>query len=315
MQWSPISAPGTFEQVNERYAVQSGTLMNNDNFRFFTDVWHNIAHGYVLSTRYDSNNNPLDTIVKFVNVLNPITHGTQNYQDMRFGTNIITPPFSSNDNGQHRNFLITNEVPSGYYIVNVLGKFGGTFGVVYTGKMFIPGTSGPPSIDNQHSVTRVMQTGGSDPCHPGQVFDHAVGECIGDAAPPTHAVGGPTGGPTCTAIQHLDPTYHVCVPLGLPFPPNPNGPWPGPEAGAENCPSVSLGFNSHLGVCAPPGGVVCPAGSHVIPPGMSQYAGYCDFNVQPPLGPDHIHLVADNSVNVTPVTSGPTPPCSVDPTT
>jgi hypothetical protein len=320
VQWSPISAPGTFEQVNERYAVQSGTLMNNNQFTFFTDVWHNVAHGNILSTRYDSNNNPSDTIVKFVNVLNPITHGTQNYQDMRFGTTIITPPFSSNDNGQHRNFLITNEVPSGYYIVNVLGKFGGTqnFGVVYTGKMLIPGTSGPATsstasgtIGNQHSVIRVVVRDGSDPCHPGQAFDPTISECIGNVAPPTHAIAAPTGGQTCTAIHHLDPTFHmVCVPLGHPFP-LAGQPYPPILAGAENCP---YGFNWHIGQCYVQGGG-CGPGAHVVTSAFPPYVPICEFIITPTVDmTTGYYQNVDNQQNA-PATSGPTPPCTVDPTT
>jgi uncharacterized membrane protein YgcG len=267
-----------FEPINERYMVQSGNLVNNDNFKFFRDVWDEVTRGDIVGAQY-GNNNILDTIVKFVKVLNPIPNGAQEYKNMKFGTTIITPPHSSDDNGQHRNFLITNDVPGGYYLVNVFGKFGGTqnFGVVYTGKMLIANASGPSGLDNQRSVTRVIVRDGSYNCHPGQVYDPTTGDCIGNITPRT----GPHT--DCTAIQHLDPTYHVCVPLGRPWPPL-GSPYPPVEPGEDNC---AAGFNFHVGACVPPGGG-CPPGTHRASARPIAEI-FCEFNVIPPLGPDGLH--------------------------
>jgi hypothetical protein len=147
-----------FEVVNERYLIQQGTLKNNQNFKFFSDLWHEVSHGDIATVKI--NKNPTDIVIKLVNVLNPITKGRQDIKDMKLGAIVITLANAPNDNGQHRRFIITNDIPSGYYLANIIVKFPseGLY-VVYTGKLFIASSAGPANIDNirSTSVTLVRQ--------------------------------------------------------------------------------------------------------------------------------------------------------------
>jgi hypothetical protein len=234
-----------FEPVNERYIVQSGTLINNDNFKFYSDEWHEVAHGDILQARIDGN--PDDMAVKLVKVLNPVERGHQDFKDMRFSNIIITLPLASSYNGQHRNFLVTNDVPSGYYVVNILARFNNQqLAIVYTGKVFIPAAAGSANIESEHS----SQSGPGQQartCGANQTFDRVSGDCV------VNRGGGPgtiTRGP-CAAGQvrteRMSTNYRLergpCVPIPSSVP----------------CPT---GQERNLldGRCRPPPALSCPPG-------------------------------------------------------
>jgi hypothetical protein len=57
--------------------------------------------------------------VNFVEITNP---SERNITKLQVGKN-YTLPTSANDNNLHRNFVILNEIPNGYYLVNLLAVY------------------------------------------------------------------------------------------------------------------------------------------------------------------------------------------------
>jgi hypothetical protein len=91
---------------------------------------------------------------------------------MRLGTAVITLPLSSNDKGQHKHFLVSKDVPPGYYLLNLITKFPNqNVNLVYTGKAFVPQPT-PQVVTKTHTIIE---------CGPGT---HKLnGKCVPNLCP------------------------------------------------------------------------------------------------------------------------------------
>jgi hypothetical protein len=132
-----------------------------------------------------SNNvNPSTASILLVNVLNPLQ--ATSIKNMRLGTAVITLPLSSNDKGQHKHFLVSKDVPPGYYLLNLITKFPNqNVNLVYTGKAFVPQPT-PQVVTKTHTIIE---------CGPG-----------------THKFNGKCVPNLCPAGQHKDSTTGRCIP-------------------------------------------------------------------------------------------------------
>ena len=100
-----------------------------------------------------SNVNPSTARILLVNVLNPLQ--ATSIKNMRLGTAVITLPLSSNDKGQHKHFLVSKDVPPGYYLLNLITKFPNqNINLVYTGKAFCTSTNTASSNKNTYYNTQ-----------------------------------------------------------------------------------------------------------------------------------------------------------------
>lgn len=121
----------------------SGSTINDPNFKFTVSDWPTVRNGDVIIPIFKSDlysAKPSDVRMQFINVLNP--NQARDFQSMVLGSNIISLPFGTNADGQYRHFLVSNDVPSGYYLVNVnVGFDNENVDAVYTGKLFIPSAS------------------------------------------------------------------------------------------------------------------------------------------------------------------------------
>jgi len=117
----------------------TGATTNNPNFAFTTSQWPSVNHGEILNTTFFSTSpslQPSNVTVAFVNVLNPLQ--STDFNSMQLGSSFILP-LSADDRGQYRNFIVSNEIPSGYYLVNVQSIFDNyNVNSVYSGKVYIP---------------------------------------------------------------------------------------------------------------------------------------------------------------------------------
>lgn len=159
VQWEPKLHPGVFEQVNERYLISKGkSQVNNPNFKFFSDKWYEETHGTVIVVKFTVRNaNPSFVAIKLINVLNAKPGTRQTFNELKLGNTITTLPLAADDNNQKRHFLISNDVASGYYVLNLIPTFGDHTSIVYTGKIFVPATK-TPAGSSGHSTTVVRST-------------------------------------------------------------------------------------------------------------------------------------------------------------
>src|SRR6476659_1151152 len=100
---------------------------------------------------------PSSVIVTLVNVLNPLS--SVDFNSMQLGNNSFILPLSIDDGGQNRNFVMPDNIPSGYYLINVLGTFdNNSFNTIYTGKVFIPVKTAMTVVPQQPLI--IGQAGG-----------------------------------------------------------------------------------------------------------------------------------------------------------
>jgi hypothetical protein len=203
IQWSPKIRPGFFEQVNERYLILNGkSQINNPNFKFFSDQWYQKTHGTVLVVKFTGRNtNPSSVAIKLINVLNAKPGTRQTFKELRLGDTITTLPFAPGDNMQQRHFLISNDVASGYYILNLIVNFGSHLSIVYTGKVFVPAAKTPVGA-TAHSTTVVR----------------ATAKARASATAKATATAGPTIIINCPSTQHFDDNLSKCIDNTPPIP-------------------------------------------------------------------------------------------------
>ena len=131
----------------------SNVIASDSNFGFTTDIWPSVYKGQVLNTIFDSNSSlkqPNYTEVHLVNVLNPHQGINSNISSWQIGNHSYTLPLSIDDNSRYQNFLISKDILSGYYLINVLAGFNeSNLKVVYTGKILIPVDGLSPALPSQ----------------------------------------------------------------------------------------------------------------------------------------------------------------------
>ena len=209
---------GKFEQINLRQFILSDKSSRvNPLFKFNSEEWHKLTHGYILDTLYtknggavgvaaSSNVNPSTARILLVNVLNPLQ--ATSIKNMRLGTAVITLPLSSNDKGQHKHFLVSKDVPPGYYLLNLITKFPNqNINLVYTGKAFVPQPT-PQVVTKTHTIIHNEGlrcgpgthevNGKCVPCPTGQHKDSTTGRCIPDICTKDPKAVGCPGVPDCT---------------------------------------------------------------------------------------------------------------------
>ena len=116
----------------------TSTITNDPNFTFTMSQWPSVFIGYLNIVFGCSSSliQPSGVNVKLTSILNPLQ--SSDFNSMQLGSNAYTLPLSSDDGGQNRNFVVSNEIPSGYYLIDVSTTFNNNFNALYTGKVFIP---------------------------------------------------------------------------------------------------------------------------------------------------------------------------------
>ncbi len=144
----------------------SNTVVNDPNFSFTTDLWPVINHSASLNTAFGASSmQPSSVAITLKTVLNP-TQAT-NINNMQLGTTYQLP-LSAQDAGQLRNFLVSSDIPSGHYLVDVSSNYG-NLDAVYSGKLFILSTSPIQPASTLNTVTKIV-TNVIDECPKGQIL-------------------------------------------------------------------------------------------------------------------------------------------------
>jgi hypothetical protein len=93
------------------YVSSSGSTIKNPDFSFTVLDWPSVRYGDIITPVFKNSLDsakPSDVRIQFVNVLNP--HQARDFQSIVLGSNIISLPFGTNDNGKYRYFLVSNDI-------------------------------------------------------------------------------------------------------------------------------------------------------------------------------------------------------------
>jgi uncharacterized membrane protein YgcG len=157
--------------------VDKNTTIKDPSFSFTVPNWPLMSPGDHIRTAFSANvGNNLQTLspssVKFqlVNILNPAnvkdaTAGNlNNFDSLKIGTTIKTLPLLSINAGKNRDFLVSSNISSGYYLVNVLVKFPDqSYTTVYTGKVMVESASSTIPSPGQERTNGVASPGQTPP--------------------------------------------------------------------------------------------------------------------------------------------------------
>jgi len=153
----------------------TSSVTNDPNFSFTTAQWPSVSNGNIINIVFGNSSlllQPSSVSVKLTNVLNPFQ--SIDFNSMQLGSNFTLPLFS-NDGGQNRNFVVSNEIPSGYYLVDVSTTFN-NFNTVYTGKVFIPDTTSLMTESQQPMIISKPTQGSDTLCSIGTIYMNGL--CI-----------------------------------------------------------------------------------------------------------------------------------------
>jgi hypothetical protein len=157
--------------------VDKNTTIKDPSFSFTVPNWPLMIPGDHIRTAFSVNiGNNLQSLspssVKFqlVNILNPVnvkdaTAGNlNNFDSLKIGTTIKTLPLLSINAGKNRDFLVSSNISSGYYLANVLVKFPDhSYTTVYTGKVMVNSASSTIPFPGQERTNGVASPGQTPP--------------------------------------------------------------------------------------------------------------------------------------------------------